>query len=73
MNQCNSVNKLLNALKEDTKLERNTYSNYIAFHGIGNAFNKRWLGNIVPSDLLRLSLKDAVEIIVTLSEGGVFL
>lgn len=72
MNQCNSVNKLLNALKEDTKLERNTYSNYIAFHGIGNAFNKRWLGNIVPSDLLRLSLKDAVEIIVTLSEGGVF-
>ena len=40
MNQCNSVNKLLNALKEDTKLERNTYSNYIAFHGIGNAFNK---------------------------------
>ncbi len=68
----NAVNKLLKALGETTKLEYNEYSNYIGFHGIGNAYNKRWLGNIVPADLLKLSVKDAVEIIVTLSEGGIF-
>ena len=68
----NSVNKLLTALNENTKLKRNDFSDYIAFHGIGNAYNKRWLGNIVPADLLKLSVKEAVEIIATLSEGGIF-
>lgn len=68
----NAVNKLLKALGENIKLIRDEYSNYIAFHGIGNAYNKRWLSNIVPADLLKLSVKEAVEIIVTLSEGGIF-
>lgn len=68
----NAVNKLLKALGETTHLEKNLYSNYIAFHGIGDAYSKRWLSNIVPADLLKLSVKEAVEIIVTLSEGGVF-
>ena len=68
----NSVNKLLKALGENIKLKRNEYSDYIAFHAVGNAFNKRWLGNIVPADLLQMSVKEAVEIIVTLSEGGIF-
>ena len=68
----NYVNKLLNALGESSKLKFDEYSNYIAFHGIGNAYNKRWLGNIVPADLLKLSLKKSVEIIATLSESGIF-
>lgn len=68
----NAVNKLLKALGETAKLTRNSYSDYMAFHGIGSAYSKRWLGNVVPADLLKLSVKEAVEIIVTLSEGGIF-
>lgn len=68
----NAVNKLLKALGESTKLNINDYSNYIAFRGVGSACSKRWLGNIVPADLLRLSVKEAVEIILTLSEGCIF-
>lgn len=68
----NSVNKLLKALGENTKLKRDEFANFTAFHGIGNAYNKRWLGNIVPADVLKLSVKDAVNIIATLSESGVF-
>mgnify|MGYP001026237771 CR=1 FL=1 len=68
----NSVNKLLKALGENTKLKKNLFSNYIAFHGVGKAYSKRWLANIVPCDLLKLSVKEAIEIIATLSEGGIF-
>lgn len=68
----NYVNKLLKAFGENTELKYDEFSDYIAFHGIGNAYNKRWLGNVVPADVLKLSVKDAVNIIATLSESGVF-
>ena len=80
----NCVNKLLSALGatpsphpspqrgEGVKLHYDEFANFIAFHGIGNAYNKRWLGNIVPADVLKLSVKDAVNIIATLSESGIF-
>lgn len=68
----NEVNKLLIALGKSTKLNKNNYSNYIAFKGIGSAQNKRWLANIVPADLLKLSVKECIEIIATLSESEVF-
>ena len=68
----NTVNKLLKSLKEDTKLSKNLYWEKYAFHGIGSAYSKRWLGNIVPADVLKLSVKQAIEIIVTLSESGIF-
>lgn len=68
----NCVNKLLKAIGETTELKKDNFSNYIAFHGISSAYNKRWLANIVPADLLKLPLKKAIEIIVTLSESGNF-
>ena len=68
----NAVNNLLKALGEDTKLIQDSFSSYIAFHGIGSAYNKRWLGNVVPSDVLKLSVKQAVNIIMTLVEDGKF-
>ncbi len=68
----NAVNNLLKALGENTKLSQDSFSNYIAFHGIGSAYNKRWLGNVVPSDVLKLSVKQAVNIIMTLVESGEF-
>lgn len=68
----NCVNKLLSALDQNVHLTYDEFSNYIAFHAIGLAYSKRWLGNIVPADVLKLSVKDAVNIIMTLSEGGIF-
>ncbi len=72
MENLNVVNKLLIALGENIKLNKDDFANYIAFQGVGGAYNKRWLANIVPADLLKLSVKDAVNIIATLSEGGMF-
>lgn len=54
----NCVNKLLLALGENTKLKLDKFSQYIAFHGIGTSCSKRWLANIVPADLLKLSVKN---------------
>lgn len=68
----NTVNKLLKALGEKTELKQDEFCNYIAFHGINSACNKRWLANIVPADLLKLSVKQTIDIIATLSESGIF-
>lgn len=67
-----SVDKLLQAMGEDLKLKKNSWADNTAFHGIGNAYCKRWMADILPVELLKLSIKDAVNIIATLSEGGVF-
>lgn len=68
----NCVNKLLKALDETTGLQRDEFAEYIAFHGIDSAYNKRWFGNTVPADVLKLSVKKVVNIIATLSESGIF-
>ncbi len=72
MDMENCVNKILSALGEDTILERDEFASYVAFHGVGDAYSKRWLANIVPADLLKLSMRQAVSIISTLSESGIF-
>ena len=56
----NCVNKLLKAFDENEALSRDEFADYIAFHGIGNAYNKRWLADIVPADVLKLSVTQAV-------------
>ena len=66
------VNKLLLALGENTRLEINDWAKNASYHGLGEAFNKKWMADITPVALLRLSVKDAVNIIATLSEGGIF-
>lgn len=73
-NDCmmNVVNKFLLAFGESTNLERDELSDYLAYCTVGLSNSKRWLSNIVPADLLGLSLKKAVEIISTLSESGIF-
>lgn len=68
----NCVNKLLKAFGENTKLQQDEFCKYIAFHGMGDAYSKRWLANIVPADLLKLNIKQAVNIIATLCESGYF-
>lgn len=67
-----TVDKLLLALGEDTTIEKNEWAQNDAFHGLGDAYSKRWMADILPSYLLKLSVKDAVNIIATLSESGMF-
>ncbi len=66
----NSVNKLLIALNEDTNLTPYKLFNNKIYYSLG--CSKKWVANIVPSELLDLSIKDAINLIVTLSESGIF-
>lgn len=62
----NAVNKLLMALGEDIKLLPDKWSEE---HLIQTG-NKKWITNIVPSELLKRSVKHAVESLVTINESG---
>lgn len=66
------VNKLLNAYGYDLNLSENEWAKTSCYHGIGSAFNKKWMAGITPVELLRLSVKEIVNIIATLSESGIF-
>ena len=64
----NNTNKLLKALSFDTRLRPDKWTQrhqYIAG-------NKKWIGNIVPVDLLRRNLKNAIESLMTLNQDGNF-
>lgn len=68
----NSVNKLLNALGENTKLEPDNWTKERTYYSIGCYPAKKWVASIVPSDLLKRRVKQAINSIVTLSEGDNF-
>ena len=48
-----TVDKLLLALGEDTTIEKNEWAENDAFHGLGDAYSKRWMADILPSYLLK--------------------
>ena len=64
----NYVNKLLNALGENTKL---SIDNWTLEHQFVSGMRK-WVANIVPLELLNRSVKQAVESLMTLCQEGVF-
>ncbi len=64
----NYTNKLLVALGENTKLQKD---NWTIEHQYC-AEDKKWIANILPSELLTRSVKDAVNSLVTLSEDNIF-
>lgn len=64
----NYVNKLLENLNEDIKLTPDTWSQ----ERVISAGNKKWITNILPSELLERSVKQAVESLVTINESGEF-
>lgn len=70
--QDNPCCKLLKAVCGSDVLHYDKWSETKAYRGVGAAGSKRWLSNIVPSDVLNRSLKRAVNSIMTLSEGGIF-
>lgn len=65
------VNKMLVALGFDFRLHYDKWSANKAYHAVNN-HNKKWIGQIVPVEILERSFKKAIESIVTLSESGIF-
>jgi len=61
----NEVNRLLKALGENIKLKPDKWIDKYLFR----ADNKKWLAGIVPADILSRSVKDAVNILVTINES----
>ncbi len=70
MNNC--VNKLLKALNFKTKLEINHDFNDKIYQSLGCYKAKKWIANIVPSEIINISLKETLDIIATISEENVF-
>lgn len=64
----NIINKLLNAINENQDLSIDNWTiEHQAISGM-----KKWITGIVPSELLKRSLKKSVESLVTLSQDGIF-
>ncbi|MBR3604803.1 MAG: hypothetical protein IKL52_02090 [Candidatus Gastranaerophilales bacterium] len=68
----NCVNKLLSALNFDTKLQINQDFNDKIYQSLGCYNPKKWVANIVPSEILNISLKEVIDLISTISEENVF-
>ncbi len=64
----NTVNKLLNAYNEDIIFTPDKWTQERQFV----AGMKKWIANILPSELLKRSLKECVSSLITLSEDGIF-
>lgn len=64
----NEVNKLLIALGENTKLNIDSWPN----EQIICAENKKWIAGIIPVELLSRSVKNAVDLLMTLNQDGKF-
>lgn len=63
-----AVNKLLKALGKNINLKPDEWSK----EHIYTSGNKKWIANILPAELLKRSVKEAVESLVTINEAGEF-
>ncbi len=70
--ETNCTNKLLKSLNESTELKPDKWTQERTYHSIGCFKSKKWVANIVPSELLERTIKQAVESIATLSESDIF-
>lgn len=70
--ETNCTNQLLKALGYDIKLEKNNNFNDKIYHSLGCAISKKWIGNIVPCELLNTDLKEIINLIATISEDCTF-
>ena len=64
----NYVNKLLQVLDENIVLEPDALTSEYQYIAGG----KKWVANIVPAELLKRSIKDAVNSLMTLNQDGNF-
>ena len=72
MSEINPVNKLLLAINGSSVLHYDTWSKQKCYNGIAGASNKKWLANILPAEILKRTVKRAIESIITLSESENF-
>lgn len=68
----NSVEKLLSALGENTEFKPDTEVIEKAFKGLNRAYNKKWLANITPYDVLKDTVKESINKTINLCESGIF-
>ncbi|MCD7740254.1 MAG: hypothetical protein LUH11_02780 [Candidatus Gastranaerophilales bacterium] len=68
----NCTNKLLKALGCNTKLKPDIWTKERTYYSIGCYNPKKWIANIIPSELLQRDLKQTVESIATLCESNIF-
>lgn len=68
----NSCEKLLKAAGHHTKFKPDKWTQEKMFRALGAGCRKKWIGNIVPAELLTRSIKDSVSSVLTLSEGEIF-
>ncbi len=72
MKNVSVIDKLLCALGENNTFEYDEETVNKAFRGINRAYEKKWLGEIVPYEVLSDSVKASINKTVSLSEGGIF-
>ena len=70
--ETNSINLLLKAHNNSTRLYKNRNFDDKIYHSIGCYKNKKWIGNILPQELLAQDIKESIELIVSLSESEIF-
>ena len=64
----NCVNKLILALGNSIELKPYfKLNNHLFISGM-----KKWIGNILPAEILKLTVKEAIELLVTINETGDF-
>lgn len=68
----NLCSKFIKALGEKPIFKPDRWSEEHVYHGLGDAYSKKWIANILPAELLKRTVKEAVSSILTLSEGGIF-
>ena len=66
----NPTNKLLHAYGETMILHSDEWTKEHTYYALGCC--KKWIANILPSELLSREIKQAIESIVTLSESNIF-
>ena len=70
--ETNSINLLLKTYNSSTRLYKNHNFDDKIYHSIGCYKNKKWIGNILPQELLAQDIKESIELIVSLSESEIF-
>lgn len=72
INNMNLIEKLLTAVGEDKKLNEDKWTKEHTYYSLNCYMHqKKWVANILPSELLTRSVKEAVESIVTLCESDI--
>ena len=66
------VNRMLKTDSGSTVLHYDEWTKQHAYQGVGEAAAKKWIAKITPHTLLKRTLKQAVESILTLNENGKF-